>query len=244
LGRVISQELFHFVGSKAPENDEANYATLDAVLKSQCVTYDPSVIGWGVETITINWEKSLVEGDLVVPNMTCFCDIPYDHLGHTHLVNYGRFGLSLRKDHLIRFGARPVMYIPLHDHDIFGVSGRGLVREIEYLFRGFTEHLEEKFCPGDEGHTRHIGKPPASIAETVYGVATLLLRDFLAFVKVYDSGLAETDPRYYYAEREWRRCGSVRFDYAQVETVVVAPEFVSRARRDWPALGVKPAPRA
>jgi Putative abortive phage resistance protein AbiGi, antitoxin len=242
MGRVISDELFHFVGSKSPEDDEANFATLKAVLASQCVTYDPSVIGWGVQTITISWDKSLLNGELVVPTMTCFCDIPYAHLGHTHIANYGHFGLSLKKSHLVKFGARPVTYIPLHDHDLFGLSGRTLVQDIEILYRAFNEHLDQKFCSGDESPGRRIGKPPVDIVETVAGIGTLLLRDFLSFIKVYDSTLLETDKRYYYAEREWRRCGAVRFGVSEIGTVVVAPKFLTRARREWPSLDVKPSP--
>ena len=99
MGQVISDELFHFVGSKAPQDDEANFQILTDVLGSQCVTYNPSVLDWGPETITIDWDKSLLDGELVVPTMTCFCDIPYDHLA-THVSKYGRFGLSLEKSHL------------------------------------------------------------------------------------------------------------------------------------------------
>ena len=74
----MSDELYHFVVSTHPHDDEANFQTLTKIIHSSCITYDPNVTGWGETRLTVDWSKSLLEGELVVPQMTCYCDIPFE----------------------------------------------------------------------------------------------------------------------------------------------------------------------
>jgi hypothetical protein len=64
---------------------------------------------------------------------------------------------------------------------------------------------------------------------------TLALR-VLAFVKPYDSTLEDSDPKYYYSEREWRKLGNLVFEVDDVIRVVVDEAFLERARDELPIL--------
>src|SRR4051812_5389252 len=106
--RYISNELFHFVGRSHPTDHETNYQILLKVLDSRCISHPPHNSDWGAHQITINWDKSIFTEELIVPSVTCFCDIPFETLG-IHLKKYGMFGVSFDRSLLIKYGARPVI---------------------------------------------------------------------------------------------------------------------------------------
>ena len=128
--------------------------------------------------------------------MTCFCDIPYEGLT-IHLSKYGPFGLSLDRHHLIRYGARPVMYVPKRADDWGSLNGSTLLRDLEATFRGYETQLAKPTnLPAKV--SRPLGREPSSQAEAINALGTLLTKDFLAFVKPYDSELPNshrTSPR-------------------------------------------------
>ena len=122
-----SDELFHFVGYRSPTDDEKNYQILVEILRVSCVSHPPHnpEPDWGAVTVKTNWNGLLRYGDdkdngLIVPTVTCFGDIPASGLG-IHIEKYGKFGVSFPRDYLIRYGARPVMYVPLRNDDWSGI---------------------------------------------------------------------------------------------------------------------------
>jgi hypothetical protein len=80
VGRYLSNELFHFVGNSHPTDHELNYTILSAILNDGCVSHPPHLPGSGETSIRSNFEGSLLKDELVVPTVTCFCDIPAEHL--------------------------------------------------------------------------------------------------------------------------------------------------------------------
>jgi len=110
-------------------------------LKLGCVSYPPNFPKLWELKITFREDRTLLSEDLVVPTVTCYCDICPDHL-QIHMKKYGMFGLSFRRDFLIKLGARPVTYMPLFSHDWFvSINGRSLVKHIEQVYRGFRQVL-------------------------------------------------------------------------------------------------------
>ncbi len=232
MGLFISDELFHFVGRRHPLDHESNYSILKLVLSKRCVSHRPHSSDWGTVRTTTNWEESLITGELIVPTVTCFCDIPFEHLP-VHLLKYGSFGLAFRKDFLIRYGARPVTYVPLRNDDHLSVHGRTLLRDIEQIYRGFRAQLiEPATLQANRG--RALGAQPTSPEDTLSALDSLLTRDFLAFIKPYNSQLPENDPSYYYSEREWRKFGNLMFPPSEVARVIVVEGYVARVETEFP----------
>ena len=152
-----------------------------------------------------------------------------------HTAKYGAFGLSLSRHHLIKYGARPVIYIPVRADDWGNSRGGGtaILSSLEVSYRGLISQLAppvvdtatRSMAPTDEPNT------PEDAARHLKRILGL---EVLAFIKPYDATLDEGDPNYYYAEREWRKFGNMRFEPLDVVHVVVHPEFVERARAELP----------
>ena len=166
MGRYFSDELFHFVGFAHPDDDEANYATLKLILQTGCISHPPHTSDWGATSICFTWEKALVSG-MIIPAVVCFADIPVEHLS-LHVAKHGAFGLSLPRQLLARYGARPVMYIPLRSDNRGSPFGAELLRDIEQVYRRFQLHILEKTArPADV--SRRIGKLPGTEVEGSIG---------------------------------------------------------------------------
>src|SRR5215467_5099242 len=117
-----SGELFHFVGFRSPDDHETNYKTLLKVLGDCWVSHPPHERNWGRTQAAIDCSKRLILEELIVPAVTCYADIPLDHLG-LHARKYGMFGVSFRRDYLVKYGARPVFYIPFSRSDFLSPFG-------------------------------------------------------------------------------------------------------------------------
>ena len=229
----ISPELFHFVGSAAPTEHARNYSVLKLVLSSGCVSHPPHEVGWGKISYTLDLEKRLAREELLVPTVTCYCDIPFEQLA-PHTSKYGSFGLSFSRHHLTKFGARPVTYVPCRPDDWAGVfTGHTLLRELEATFRGVYEQ-RRVLEPPKPGPSRAVGLEtvPETLLEAMQKAEHTLALRVLAFVKPYESTLDDSDPRYYYSEREWRKLGNFVFEPLDVIRVVVHESYLEQAREE------------
>jgi hypothetical protein len=214
----ISNELFHFVGRKEPQNDEANYQTLLKVLKDGCVSHPPHTGDWGKFQLIINPKGGLLSEELIFSTITCFADIPRNKL-HIHLKKYGRFGVSFPRQLLVKYHARPVMYLPWFSDDYLGISGRPLILRIEQTYKALFDLSKET---SKEETMRGFNQPPRSREEAIEETETIFSAHFLGFLKVFNSELPEDHPNNYYMEREWRKFGNLRFEPHDVQSVVVA----------------------
>lgn len=230
--------LHHFVGHKDPNNNEVNFQTLVSVLESKCIRvnhkdgsgYGYSGIKFSLHTDT---EHSLENETLMQPRITCYADIPTDDLG-IHVSKYGMFGISFRQDYLIREGARPVMYIPMHKHDWNGITGRQLLRDLDCIAKGY--HMLNKH----EGpHRRSVGKMSEDIEHASQSLWGAFGKDFLAFLKPFDADLPDDDPKYYIMEREWRKFGNQPFEERDIVRIFIANTFVDRFVEQFPQLSDK-----
>jgi len=240
LPQYISTELFHFVGRSAPLDHERNYALLKTVAASGCISHCPHEVGWGTTQTTFDISKRFTREDMLVPTVTCYCDIPFGQLG-PHIVKYGNFGLSFSRHLLIGYGARPVIYIPCRPDDHWrSINGDALLNELKATYIGVKEH-RDLLLPAVDGERTGIGLGvlPNSASEALDKAAHSLAVRVLAFLKPYDSTLPESDPNYFYSEREWRKFGNLMFKPEEVQRVVVHESFLDRAQNDFPALRCK-----
>lgn len=227
-----SPELYHFVGHKEPRNDTENFRILGKVLEAGCVSHPPHEVGWGNTRITMRWDGSLTDEKLIVPEVTCFCDIPKDHL-QIHMEKYGHFGLSFRRSYLTRYGARPVMYVPLTSNDHLSPYGASLLANMSSVYRAYKQ-LVVKGEASSSPRQRSFGSAPESVEEAVATVDDVLLRDLLAFIKPFDSELPDDHPDNFYLEREWRKHGNLVFTPEDVERVVVSEGYRHRLEAEFP----------
>jgi hypothetical protein len=229
MSDFLSDDLFHLVGRTSPNDDEANFRTLRAIVESESVMHSDSR-RLPPTTITVDLAKSLAAGELVVPTLACFCDIPIASLPF-HARKYGRFGLGFDRHFLIPRGARPVMYMPMRSDDRSSAHGDTLLRDIEAIYKGFHKHLLGPMRARNPGRmAKSLGQMPEKEDMAIDEINTVLSLYFLAFLKPYNSQLDVGDPHYYYSEREWRMTGSLRFIPGDVTHIVVAKAFEDQAR--------------
>lgn len=224
-----SDELFHFVGYSSPHENEINYEVLSKVLGSGCVSHIPHEDNWGAVSYTIDWGTSLLSEKLIVPTVTCYADIPFESLG-IHMKKYGRFGLSFSRDLLIQYGARPVMYVPLRSDDWKSTNGTTLLNDIEAVYKAFYNHVVSKDSP----QSRQLGKVPNTEAASIRAMNSVFTKDFLAFIKPFNSHLDDEHPGNFYQEREWRKHGNLKFSLADVKRIIVARGYSLRVQKDFP----------
>jgi hypothetical protein len=244
--QYISHELFHFLGRPAPEEHDRNFAVLKTVLSSGCISHPPHEAGWGNISYSLDLSKRLAREEMLIPTVTCYCDIPYEQLA-SHTTKYGAFGLSFSRHHLTRVGARPVIYVPCRPDDWQGVfTGHTLLRELEATFRGIHEQ-RALLALDEDSQCRSVGlgAPATTLLEALLKAEHTLALRMLAFVKPYESTLDDDDPRYYYSEREWRKLGNLIFEPADVQRIVVHQSFLTRAKEELPEFANRmyPAPQ-
>lgn len=234
-----SNHLCHFVGWHTPDDDEHNWNTLCAILEDKCVSHPPHVKGPGIRGYTLDLTKPLFSGELVVPYITCFGDIPEGSLG-LHVSKYGHFGLTFHRTFLIHEGARPVTYVPMASDDWQGgLNGMNLLRDIEAIFKGFERYRRSTLTETGEAPGRKMQHEPEGQVEVLRALSSLLTTDFLAYIKPFHSGLPPEDRRSFYMEREWRKPANLCFEFENVVEVWVASGYAARCRERFPLLSKK-----
>lgn len=228
-----SNELFHFVGRSQPTDHETNYEILRKILRSNCVSHPPHDGSWGSIGYIIEWDRRLEDDDLIVPTVVCFADIPWGALG-IHVAKYGKFGVSFSRSLLVEHAARPVTYVPMWSRDGGSRGGRALLRDIEATSKGFNKQLLE---PQEDSlpTSRSYGNEPSSSTEALAALEAIYFREFLAYLKPFNSELSKSDSSNFYMEREWRMLGNFKFKPDHVLRVTTAPEYVERFAFDFPA---------
>lgn len=228
-----SDELFHFVGHASPSDDIANYGKLRKVIESNCISHSPHDGSWGKVSYKTTWDNRLETEQLIVPSVTCYADIPFEALS-IHTNKYGKFGIALPRWLLVKYGARPVTYIPMRSDDWQSINGLSLLRDIEAVVKGFKEQVVEKLEVEEES-SRTLGKKPSTTEEAISAIDCILLKEFLAFIKPFNSELPTNHINNYYMEREWRKYGNIKFEDSQVSRVVVANGYKEKIVANYPA---------
>lgn len=223
-----SDVLYHFVGRGTISDDDATFDILLKVLNGMCISHPPHKIGWGETSISINPDFSIIEDKLVVPNMTCFCDIPLSSMG-IHYTKYGRFGVGVDRDYLVRFGYRPVLYFPYSPSDWGSAFGKDLIESVEAKYRKLLELADSEDAEELGGHMGEVcADAPLSAIESC------ISKDIIAYIKAFDHTLPMDHPESYYMEREWRKIGNLMLTQESVVHVVVPQEYQERLVKAMP----------
>lgn len=233
MQRYVSDELHHFVGGKLDGKPEEAYAILTTILQDKRLLRGTHGETPGL-TFDINWGGSLLDENFVVPAATCFCDIPADDL-HIHVQNYGPFGLSFKKQDLVEWGARPVIYVPLYDRDEQSIYGRGLLRDIEEIYKGHQRLVVDQIPKDSMPESRVVGAAPSSSGHASELLQDLVTKHLLAFIKPFNTELPDGHSEQYYLEREWRLVADFPFELNQVRRVFLPEAYAGRLRKDVPA---------
>lgn len=227
-----SDELFHFVGFNSAADDEGNYRKLLKILHDGWVSYWPHNQDWGEVSVTTNWDGFLQREELIVPSVTCFADIPYGSLG-IHTTKYGKFGISFSRDYLIKYGARPVMYVPLRSDNWGSPHGTTLLKNLEAIYKSF-HNLLIKELPHTPHESRSLGAYPDNKEAAISAMGNVFAKDFLAFIKPFNSHLATDHEKNYYMEREWRKYGNLRCNLEDINQIWVAKGYAAKLAQEFP----------
>ncbi len=231
--QYTSKVLYHFVGHSCANNDEHNFEVLKKILSTGCISHPPHDNNWGDVSHTVNWDKSLIQEELVVPTITCYADIPFESLG-THVSKYGKFGISIPKDIMIQYGARPVMYIPMRNDDWASINGCTLLTDLEAIYKGYHQLVSSKLPDNEKALDRSLGNIPDTESQAIKAMENAMVKDLLSFIKPFNSHLNENHRDNFYMEREWRKHGNMKFNPTDVDTIVVATGFMARLKQIFP----------
>lgn len=231
VSRYTSDVFYHFVGLRNPTDHKTNYSTLLKILDAKAVTHLPHNVNSPYKMVTYRWDVDVQKGELIIPEVTCFCDIPYEAL-RVHLKKYGSFGISFLRNFVIKKGARPVIYLPLQSKDPMAgwgtLHGLTMLRDWMTIRQGFVEQL---VAPLDKKtRVRSLGVKPTTPENAIFAMDDFITSEIFAFIKVFDSDLAEDGPENFYMEREWRMYGNLKFEPANVANVIAhdRPEYASK----------------
>lgn len=230
----VSRDFYHFVGRSTLNQPSQTYDTLLKVLDSECVSHPPHTGDWGTVRITEDdLSKNLLTEDLIVPTVTCFCDIPLKSLG-IHMKKYGKFAVGFKREFLLRYGVRPVIYVPYNELSwMVAHGGLNVLGEIDAKYKGFAKQVVPK-AKKAKLKPNLLTSEPTNFSQAIKSLQSVLQLHILSFIKPFNSRLPEDHFHNYYMEREWRKFGNVRFKPENVESVIVDDAFVDQFKTDRP----------
>jgi len=232
MQRYVSQLLTHFVGRNVKQ-DEDRYQLLLRILKS----------GWLLSSAMVNTKPedlpsrikqpsysypldiSIIDlNDVFISDVVCFADIPLADL-HLHMQKYSLFGISFKKDYLIKKGASPVFYI---SSDSIDTSEKDA--SLETVFRN---ELQNYLNFSSNYQNNLIGQYTSS-EMSQYKFQMFFLKRVLCFLKFWKSSKDDLDVDNFYLEREWRVYGGLPFSLDDVERIIIPRQFSKNLRVNIP----------
>lgn len=118
--RYISKELTHFVGKGKDETEQFNI--LAKIISSGRLKPHANYVPPNGRISMPMLIRNISKNELYLPSIVCFCDIPFEDI-EIHMQKYSRFGLSFKKEFLIKQGATPVFYVSKKTYiDLFGMN--------------------------------------------------------------------------------------------------------------------------
>ena len=225
LQGYISDKLIHFVGRHC-KNCEAQYQLLLRILKSGCLSNseENAKMPIGIAEIEVNGAAKISQNEMYIPQMVCFCDIPFEHL-KIHVTKYSRFGLAFEKDFIVKNGGTPVYYMPLKGKASSSISkGQYFDKKLD-KFQHYISHLIDIKC--------------LEVRDTMKEIENFLTFHVFSYFKFFDHNLPDDDPSNYYFEREWRVLGNLKFSIKDVTTVFIPINYEARLKHDCPKLKEK-----
>lgn len=108
-----------------------------------------------------------------------------------------------------------------------------MLNDIEAIVKGFNDNVLKK-QPNKRTESRSLGVPPAASEAAISAMQSMVLKDFLAFIKPFNCELAHDDKFNYYMEREWRKYGNMKFKESELTKIIVAKGYKERLEKDYP----------
>ena len=219
----ISNELIHFVGRNC-ENLEAQYMLFLSILKSERLSNSKQNAKKpeGYKQIDIDGGAKISQDEMFIPQMVCFCDIPFEPLDQLkiHISKYGRFGIAFNKDFIVRKGGSPVYYIPIQSK-VSSIINKGeyFDKKLDWFFNYFLSEIENE---------------RAELKDMITEIDDFLSYHFFSYVKFFDQSLPDNDPKNYYFEREWRILGNLYFNISDITTIFVPRDYEKQFSIDYP----------
>jgi hypothetical protein len=134
--RYVSNELTHFVG-RGMGVDEQYDLLMDQILKPGWLTFPPHDRS-PFRSPSLDLGTTISDGKMIGHRVICFCDIPLADLS-IHMKKYSNFGISFRREFLIRHGASPAFYVANNST----VAASGLI-PLDYL----TDRINDALSNG------------------------------------------------------------------------------------------------
>jgi len=251
--RYVSDELTHFVGQNAA-NDDARFELLVSILSApQWLTHWPHEHTLLKSKVRIRRDVLLSSNELVDPDVICFCDIPVADFA-VHMEKYSKFGLAFSKSFLTEQGATPVFYVAAKSAwfsaeqsreatlDVMnrcGLSRAGLTplegnepvrRKGEYFDSAFKSYRQLILDLSGEDSPLCVDQ-----RKILDQLDEFLTSGVFSFLKFFDHEEDDDDPENWYMEREWRMHGNLKFQLSDVRRVILPERFAGELRRRVPA---------
>ena len=173
---------------------------------------------------------SVFSEELLIPTVICFCDIPSKSL-NIHIQKYGRFGISIKKEHLIENGGRPVLYWPFILND--GRHFNGGIKDIWRSYHAFREMVyEPRECNFPE--TRFPENTIVDEDEAIEYFLSAVQFELLPYIKPFNARTSDQALENFYMEREWRKFGYLDFTPSSIHEIVVAAGYKKRLAAEFP----------
>ena len=252
MSGYTSNLLCHFVG-RSKSNDDERFELLETIIKSKKLIANlsnPNNLG---SSFSSGYQCEHLGEVFEKCDCVCFCDIPNESLG-IHTNKYSKFGMGFERTFIAEKGAHPVMYVPknytiaeigdtsekaktctpkqpqLYYPHLLNTACNLLplmelgytnvdLNKIEdfYKHSGFGEWLNT--FDNDIREKFFSGQFHPLIFSLLQGAATQL-----AYVKLFDTTLADDHPDNYYMEREWRSLKNIEFTLNDIKTIYLPNE--------------------
>jgi len=211
-----SDVLYHLVGFRRPDDDDANFDILCTILKSMELRTNEVGGQRGGSTTRRDPNRPVIKGEPAEQTVVCLCDIPFDSLPF-HARRYGRFGVGVSRSVVAQWGTRPAIYIPTSKRG-YGCWGNRFADEVKTVLSG----LDHFFPDTPAIRSRPAGSPATDAQDAVDEASTLISRDLQSFIKLWDVDLPDGHPENFYLEREWRKLANLPLAPSLRE--IVAPQ--------------------
>lgn len=221
LQNYISDELTHFVG-RSKNNDDEKFNLLVNIIRTGILKtpdWDENLFA----SLEIDPNKSFNSNKLYNSKMVCFCDIPLNDM-QIHMMKYSRFGISFKKDFLIKKGANPVYYIvnnaKLGDNDSSVYFDR-MIKKYNDIFHYLMYNKENN----------------TNEKKDIFEVKCFIDTRLISFIQSFDGNKSEDDPENYYMEREWRSLHKISFTINDIHRIILPGRFAESLKNEIPEYG-------
>ncbi|HLD16507.1 MAG TPA: abortive infection system antitoxin AbiGi family protein [Coxiellaceae bacterium] len=248
--RYISNYLHHFISRQHQKNDEENFKILKAILTPISDNNTYWLCATGPEkkpNAKVTYDRPYRVnkfGELGDIKAVCFCDIPLNKDLAIHMNKFGKFGISFKKDFLVKQGVRPVTYIPegglvqrnqnktltvKDKHKDTDKDKRLKINKDTKKYKDIIEYFLNRHDGLDELLNLldqiAINQQVEGIRDTLKNhislIRNMLEIHILGYTIVFNPNMDDHDLNNYYFEREWRVVGNVAFTINNVGYFIV-----------------------